>query len=144
MRLPVLFAVLSLPAAFALAAESTPTSREFHMSECVAALEVSTDALAEQVKAGMAELRPLLRHRLDAGAAFIGAAYVKGDRDEERSHALLSAAVARQKLLTGVELASRQEACAVEGAQLLAKSDVLSRAVVTRIAEKRMKKLLGE
>ena len=144
MRLPVIVAVLGHSAALTLAAESTPTSRELHTSECVAALDVSTDALAEQVKAGMAELRPLLRHRLDAGAAFIGAAYVKGDRDEKRSHALLRAAIDRQKSLSEVELASRQEACAVEGAQLLAKSDVLSRVVVSRIAEKRMRKLLGE
>lgn len=144
MRKLIMLATLSLPAVPALAAQPAPSSRETHTAECVAALEVSTDALAEQVKAGVADLRPLLRHRLDAGAAFIGDAYVRGDRDEERSRALLSAAINRQKSLSDVELNARQEACAAEGARILAKSNALSRAVVSRIAEKRMKKLLGE
>ena len=123
---------------------SAPTQRELHSAECVAALEVSTDELARQVKAGRADLQPLLRQRLDAGAAFIGSAYQDGDRDEARAQALLAAALASQAALPKAELAASQARCAQEGARLLAASNFIVRAVVSRLAERRMKRLLGE
>jgi hypothetical protein len=123
---------------------SAPSKRELHSAECVAALEVSTDELARQVKAGRADLRPLLRQRLDAGAAFIGTAYLAGDRDEARAQALLAAALKAQSALPKAELAARQVRCAQEGAKLLADSNFVGRAVVSRLAKKRMKTLLGE
>lgn len=123
---------------------TAPSKRELHSADCVAALEISTDELARQVKAGRTDLRPLLRQRLDAGVAFIGTAYLDGDRDEARAQALLAAALKAQAALPKAELAARQVRCAQEGAKLLADSNVVGRAVVARLAKKRMKALLGE
>ena len=125
-----------------MAATDEPTPRELHTVQCVAALEVYTDELAAQVKAGRTELRPLLLDRLKQGAAFIGAAYLQGERDEDRVKGFLDAALEAQKSLPKSALAARQSACAQEGAQLLAKADAFSRAVVSHLAQKRMKKLL--
>ncbi len=121
-----------------------PSKSELYTAECVAALEISTDELARQVKAGRADLRPLLRQRLDAGAAFIGTAYLAGDRDEARAQALLAAALKAQAALPKAELAASQARCAQEGARLLAASNFIGRAVVSQLARKRMQKLLGE
>jgi hypothetical protein len=132
-----------MTAVCAAAATPVPSERELHTAECVAALEANTDALALQVKAGRDGLRPLLAERLKAGTAFIGAAYMKGERDEARSQALLQAALDAQSALSTTELATRQASCAQEGAKLLAGSNFIERAIVSRLAEKRMRKLLG-
>jgi hypothetical protein len=132
----------SLFAVGAPAATESPTARELQTAKCVAALEVNTDDLAAQVKAGRADLRPLLLDRLKSGAAFIGEAYLQGERDEKRAKSLLDAALQAQKSLPRPELAARQSACAREGAQLLAKADPVSRTVVSHLAQRRMKKLL--
>ena len=141
---PWLVAALWWPALCGAVGVSAPTQRELHSAECVAALEISTDELARQVKAGRADLQPLLRQRLDAGAAFIGSAYQDGDRDEARAQAMMAAALESQAALPKAELAASQARCAQEGAKLLAASNVIVRAVVARLAERRMKRLLGE
>ena len=141
---PWLVAALWWPALCGAVGVSVPTQRELHSAECVAALEISTDELARQVKAGRADLQPLLRQRLDAGAAFIGLAYQDGDRDEARAQAMMAAALESQAALPKAELAASQARCAQEGARLLAASNVIVRAVVARLAERRMKRLLGE
>ncbi len=124
------------------AASPVPNARELHTSECVAALEVSTDELAKQVKAGHQELRPVLASRLEFGAALIGDSYLRGERHEARSQALLASALEAQKALSASELFSRQDLCAGEGQTMLANSNVVSRAVVSTLAKKRMNKLL--
>ena len=112
---------------------------------CVAALDASTRELAEQKwKGGRDDLRPVLLTRLKSGAAFIGAAYLAGDRDEERSGALLDAAMEAQKALPESELTARQAFCEGEGARLLAAAGALERALVGRVATRRMKRLLSE
>jgi hypothetical protein len=126
----------------ALGATDGPSQQELHTARCVAALEVNTEDLAAQVKAGRADLRPVLLERLKYGAAFIGDAYLRGERDEARAKGLLDAALQAQKALARPELAARQSRCAQDGAQLLAKADFISRAVVSHLANKRMKKLL--
>lgn len=120
-----------------------PTARELHTAQCVAALEVSTEELARQVKAGHEELRPVLVSRLEFGTALIGDAYLRGERDEARSQSLLAAAIEAQKTLSDEELSARQTSCAKEGRKVLAEGNVISRAVVSRLAKRRMKKLLG-
>ena len=131
--------------ALALGAVTTPpTAQELHVARCVAALEVNTDRLAEQVKAGREDLRPTLVQRLRSGVAFIARSYLDGERDEARSQALLHSALAAQKSLPEAELTARQAACADEGKNLLAKSNPINRAVVSGLAERRMKKLLGQ
>jgi len=115
-----------------------------HTARCVAALDLSTRQLAEKVKGGQDELRPLLLVRLKSGAALVGAVYLAGDRDEGRSHALLDSALAAQKALPDWELAARQAACADEGTSLLARTNALEREVVNRVAARRMTRLLSE
>lgn len=111
---------------------------------CVAALDLSTRKLAEQVKGGRDDLRPLLFTRLKSGAAFIGESYLGGERDEARSRALLDTALEAQKAIPESELAARQASCEGEGARLLAGANVLERAVVGLVATRRMKRLLSE
>lgn len=54
-------AVLLLPVLAWAGSEAPPSKRELNTAACVAALEVSTDELAGQVKAGRQDLQPLLR-----------------------------------------------------------------------------------
>ena len=145
-RLPMnktlLLAAIALLPLGATAAPDGPTDHESHTARCVAALEANTEELAAQVRAGKADLQPLLLDRLKYGAAFIGDSYIRGERDEARAKGFLNAAREAQKALPRRELTARQTLCAQEGATLLADADIVSRAVVSRLAQKRMKKLL--
>lgn len=133
---------LAAPAGSSTAVASVPTERDTHTAECVAALDISTRQLAAQLKGGQDELRPILVARLKSGAAFIGSAYLAGERDKARTKALLEAALEAQKALPKAELDTRQVACEAEGTRLLAAANALERAVVDRVAAKRMEKLL--
>lgn len=135
-----LLAAPAWPAAAALAA----TERELHTAECVAALDARSDELARQLKAGNSEARPALVAILNAGAAFIGQAYLQGERDEGRSQAQLSAAKEAQKSLTTVELIERQASCAQEGTRLFAETNGLGRLVIARLVDRRIQKLLSD
>jgi hypothetical protein len=125
-----------------MGATDDPSQHELLTARCVAALEVNTEDLAAQVKAGRADLRPVLLERLKYGAAFIGDSYLRGERDEARAKGLLETALAAQKNMPEPELTARQARCAEVGAQLLANADFISRAVVSQLANKRLKKLL--
>ena len=135
---------LVLVSHFALASTTEPSERELHTAGCVAALEVKADDLARQVKSGQTDSRPLLTATLEAGAAFIGNAYLQGDRDEARSQSLRLAALEAQKALADAELAARQSGCAQEGAHLLTQTDFIGRIVISRLVQRRMQKLIGD
>lgn len=136
--------VQEIPASPAPApAAVAPSGPAWARAQCVAALETQTEGLAQRVKAGETALTETLRLRLRAGAAFIGQAWLDGERDEQRSKALLQQARQAQEGLPADELAARQERCAQLGEKLLAESNMFSRAAVSRLAERRMKKLLG-
>lgn len=137
---PALAATSAAAAAPAPVAASGPA---WARAQCVAALETQTEGLAQRVKAGETALTETLRLRLRAGAAFIGQAWLEGERDEQRSKALLQQARLAQQGLPAEELAARQERCALQGEKLLSESNMFSRAAVSRLAERRMKKLLG-
>ncbi|MES2717883.1 MAG: hypothetical protein V4795_19100 [Pseudomonadota bacterium] len=139
-RLALVSTLLAL-AASAQAAEPTPRDR--HAAQCVAALEASADDLVRQVKAGKEAARKPLLDRLVAGASFIGEAYLHGNSSEDQARALVDQAAEAQRRLSPAELAARQAACANEGARLFASSNALQRAVVKRVARKRMDRLLG-
>ncbi len=123
---------------------AAPTERDLHVASCVAALEANADALVKQVKAGREDLRSQLQERLQAGVAFIGTAYLRGERDKARAQALLAEAREAQKTLPAEELSARQDACAVEGSRLLASANLIERLVVWRLTGNRMKKLLAD
>ena len=141
MRTAAMF-LLALPAAMADTNQATVLER--HTAECIAALEVKADDLAVQVKAGQAPLRDALMTTLELGAAFIGNAYLQGERDEARMQALRTGSLESQKSLSDADLAARQSACAREGAQLLSQADFIGRIVVSQLAQRRLRKLLGE
>ncbi len=138
--LTVLLAALAAAAA-AQAAEPTPQDRR--AAQCVAALEASADDLVRQVKAGKETARKPLLDRLTQGAAFVGDTYRHGSANEAQARALVDQAEAAQRALSPAELADRQTACAGEANRLLANANALQRAVVKRLARKRMDKLLG-
>lgn len=142
---PIAVAILSLSclswAQAALTAEASP--RDLHAAECVAALDLNTRELARQVKAGKESSRTLLLDRLVSGSAFVGDAYLRGDSDEDEARELTEQAREAQKKLPPRELAQRQASCAEEGAKLYAAGNGLQRAIVKRLAKRRMDKLLG-
>ena len=123
------------------ASEASP--RDLHAAECVAALEVNTQDLAQSVKSGKEASRPVLLDRLVSGTAFVGDTYLHGNSDEKQARDLANQALEAQKSLPAPELAARQAACADEGAKLFASSNGVQQAVVKRLAKKRMDKLLG-
>ncbi|TSA11430.1 MAG: hypothetical protein D4R79_09485 [Comamonadaceae bacterium] len=135
---------LLLAAQAAIAGTEAPTERELHTSECVAALDARSEDLASQVKAGQSESRVLLVATLEAGAAFIGQAYLQGERDEARSQSQLAAALQAQRKLPEADLAARQSSCALEGARLLSQTDVIGRFVISRLVQRRLQKLVGD
>jgi len=141
---PGLAALFCVAASPALVGATQPTERELHISRCTAALSVKADELTGQVKAGQAELRPALLATLEAGAAFIGDAYLHGARDEAQSQALLDAALQAQKTLPAADLAARQALCAQEAARLLSETNPFGRAIVSALAQRRLTRLLGE
>jgi hypothetical protein len=139
--------VLTIVALSASATTPTPlpaSEFELQTARCVAALEVNTQELARQVQGGRDELRPVLLGRLKSGAAFIGKAYLAGERDKGRARSLLDSALEAQKALPESIMVARQAACHEEGARSVAGANVIERAVVNRVAEKRMKQLLAE
>ena len=125
------------------ASAADPTPRDRRAAQCVAALEVSADDLVRQVKAGTESARKPLLDRLTQGAAFVGDSYLNGAANEDQARALVDQAEIAQRKLTPAELAARQASCAAEATRLLAKANALERAVVKRVARKRMDKLLG-
>ena len=141
-RIKLTVSVCLLAAAAALAGTPTASERETHTFECIAALDAKADDLARQVRAGQAQLQPLLLTTLEAGAAFIGNAYLQGERDEARSQALLATALQAQKALSDAALVARQAPCAQEGTQLLSEADLIGRFVVSRLVQRRLHKLL--
>lgn len=141
-RLPGLLACLL--AALTTVAQAEPTARDRHAAKCVAALDASADDLVRQIKAGKDGARKPLLDRLTAGASFIGEAYLHGNASESQARALVEQAEVEQRRLPPAELAARQTACAGEGARLLAAANVVERAVLKRIAKKRMDRLLKE
>jgi hypothetical protein len=139
----------NLAAGFTLAvlAQATlaapPSAHDLHAAQCVAALEVLTKSLAAQVKSGNEDAKPVLLSRLESGTAFVGDVYLRGESNEAAARKLANDALEAQKSLSEAQLAERQRACAEEGARLLASSNGLERAVVKRLAKKRMEKLLA-
>jgi hypothetical protein len=120
-----------------------PSAHDLHAAQCVAALDVLTRSLAAQVKSGKEDARPALLSWLESGTAFVGEVYLRGQSNEAAARKLADDALEAQKSLSEAQLAERQRACADEGARLLASSNGLERAVVKRLARKRMERLLA-
>ena len=111
-----------------------------HSAECVAALGVDAEAMADQYRSGHTEVEAELVRRVQQGFAFIGTAYLQGVRDTEADR-LLKAAEAAQKEIPAAELSARQVACRKEGARLLEKANAIERALVMKAAQRRVDRL---
>ena len=121
---------------------ATPSPRDHQAAACVAALELQTEQLAAQIKAGNDGQRQLLLDRLRAGTAFIGDSYLHSKLTETQARELVERAQEAQKSLPAAELTARQNACASTGSKLDGDSNGVQRVVVDRLAKKRMDKLL--
>ena len=135
--------ILAALATAGAAKAAGPTPQDRRAAQCVAALEAGTDDLVRQIKGGKDAARKPLLDRLTQGAAFVGDTYLHGNADEDQARALVDQAEAAQRALSPAELAARQTACAGEANRLLANANALQRAVIKRLARKRMDKLLG-
>ena len=144
MKMSVLLALLCAASLARAEPGAEPSPRDAHAAECVAALDVNTHELAQHVKAGNEASRSLLQDRLVAGTAFVGDTYLHGIADEQQARALANRALEAQKRLPPADLAARQLACAKEGTKLYEDSNGLEKAVVKRLAKRRMEKLLGD
>ena len=142
-RLSFSCAMLFFAASAPATPDAEPSARELHLAQCVAALDVNTQRLAQEVKAGRVQARALLQARLEAGTAFIGDAYLHSGQSEAKAKALAAKALEDQKSLSEGELAARQTACADEGTALFKSGNALERVIVRRLAKSRMQKLLG-
>ena len=127
-----------LLAAATLSAHADPSPE--HAAQCVAALEVEAEGLAQQLRNGKADIEPLLVQRVQQGFAFIGAVYKQGVQNDDATRMLKEAEKA-QESLPPADLSARQAACRAEGGQLLANANFLERAFVTRAAQRRVDKL---
>lgn len=128
-----------------LCAQEAPDAspREWRDARCVAALDADTQEMARAIKDGNDALRPALRERLLSGASFIGDAYLHGTRDEKRARALADQARDEQRNLPPAAYTELKDTCAKEGATLYAGANALQQMVTKRLADKRMRKLLG-
>jgi hypothetical protein len=143
MNLSNLATGLALAALAQASHAAPPSAHDLHAAQCVAALQVLTESLAAQVKSGKEDVRPVLLSRLESGTAFVGDVYLRGESDEAAARKLANDALEAQKSLSEAQLAERQNACAEEGSRMLASSNGLERAVVKRLAKKRMERLLA-
>jgi len=132
----LLFAASAISLPSALAAGPTPQ----HSAECVAALEVEAQTMADRYRSGDTDVEAELIRRVQQGFAFIGTAYLQGVRDAEADR-LLKAAEAAQKEISVAELSARQAACRSEGARLLEKANAIERAFVMKAAQRRVERL---
>ena len=111
-----------------------------HSAECVAALKVDAESIADQYRSGRTDVEPELLRRVQQGFAFIGTAYLQGVRDAEADRLLKAAQAAQQEMPTA-ELATRQAACRSEGTRLLEKANAIERAFVTKAARRRVDRM---
>ncbi|MEO5733900.1 MAG: hypothetical protein ABIN96_04545 [Rubrivivax sp.] len=141
--LPLVSAMAALLALPLPGTAAGPSPSDLRAAQCVAALEVNTQDLAHQVKAGDETMRPLLLERLISGTAFVGDVYLSGNVGEKQARALADQALEDQKHLSAQELQDRQRVCAKEGNTLYTTSNAFQRAFVRHVAQRRMRKLLG-
>jgi hypothetical protein len=124
--------VVSLPA------RADPTIA--HGADCVAALKVRAEPLAERLRQGdtsaEAPLLPIVR----ASFAFIGNAYKQGLRNPKADE-MMDAAEKAQAQIPPAELARLQDACQAEGTQLLAQASVFEQLFVNHAVQKRIDRL---
>jgi hypothetical protein len=137
MRFSPLLAVTALFTCLS-SAQAAPTPTQ--AATCVAALKSRAEPLAERVRKGDAAAEAQLLPVVTDSFAFIGTSYKQGVESAEAKE-LLKAAEAKQATMPPAELAKVQDACQVEGKQLLAQASGFERMFVSHAARTRIEKL---
>ena len=124
--------------AAALPAQADPSVA--HGADCVAALKVRAEPLAERLRHGDAAAEASLLPIVRASFAFIGSAYKQGLRNPKADE-MMAAAEKAQAQMPPAELARMQDACQAEGTQLLAQASVFEQLFVNHAVRKRIDRL---
>jgi hypothetical protein len=111
-----------------------------HSAACVAALKARGEPLAQRVKRGDATAEAPLLPIVRASFAFIGTVYKQGVRSPQAEELLRSAEKAQADLPPD-ELQKLQDACQLEGEQLLKDANYFERAFVNQMVRSRMDRL---
>ena len=122
----------------ACAAPAAPSSA--HCAECVAALKARAEPLAQRLKRGDNSAEAPLLPIVTASYAFVGTAYKQGVRSPQAEELLRSAEKAQADLPPD-ELQKLQDACQLEGEQLLKDANYFERAFVNQMVRSRMDRL---
>lgn len=127
----------------ALAAEAAPPDPFYRRaSDCVAVMKRDVVTLRGRHEAGATQVRPQMLRLTELGFTFIGTAYKRGLR-KEQADALLLEAEKTQKLMNADGLRRLSSECQAEGGKLLAKANVIERALVANRAKARVDDLLS-
>jgi hypothetical protein len=111
-------------------------------SDCVAVMKRDVSGLKIRHDAGAVQVRPQMLRLTELGFTFIGTAYKRGLRKEQADVLLLEAEKAQKTMSTdGLRRLSTE--CQAEGGKLLAKANVIERALVTNRAKARVEDLLA-
>ncbi|WP_280156320.1 hypothetical protein [Piscinibacter sp. XHJ-5] len=111
-----------------------------HCAECVAALKARGEPLAQRVKRGDATAEAPLLPIVKASFAFIGTVYKQGVRSPQAEELLRNAEKAQVDLPPD-ELLKLQDACQLEGEQLLKDANYFERTFVNQMVRSRMDRL---
>lgn len=127
----------------ALAAEVAPPDPFYRRaSDCVAVMKRDVVVLKGRHDAGATQVRPQMLRLTELGFTFIGTAYKRGLR-KELADALLLEAEKTQKAMSADGLRRLSGECQAEGGKLLAKANVIERALVANRAKARVDDLLS-
>jgi hypothetical protein len=110
--------------------------------QCVAALKLHSNDLAQQVKSGDEARRPELLQVLRQGAAFIGEAWLDGLGNENAAKAKLAQAEAGVRKMSPSQTQALRQRCSSEADTLIQQAPGWQRKVIDRFAQARMDKLL--
>ena len=111
-------------------------------SDCVAVMKRDVVGLKSRHEAGAPQVRPQMLRLTELGFTFIGTAYKRGLRKEQADTLLLEAEKA-QKAMSPEGLRKLSTECQAEGGKLLAKANVIERALVANRAKARVEDLLA-
>lgn len=134
--------LLLATAAQAQVVEPPPEVFYRRASACVAVMKRDVVSLKQRLLAGAPQLRPQMVKLTELGFTFIGTAYKRGLR-KEQADALLAEAETAQKTQPAEGLKKLSTDCQAEGSRLLAKANVIERALVSNRAKARVDDLLA-
>ena len=138
LRVACLAGALAWTGAAPAATHATPDE----MAACVAAMQVQAEEWAAAVRAGDAGLEKTLLAELERASALMGRSYLDGAHDEADAKARLKAARDAQAGWPREQREALRLSCDARANAELAASNFLQRALVQRMARKRLQTML--